>query len=415
MMSSARRQRRFFRRGSLVLVLLVLSLSALTTAVALAVTRHEPQQVRTARGVVDGSFHPIAGKFTPDKTQLGDCHAGDVRCFEQSFGNLAYQQGPKPALALFDQRRAVDKTVSSDCHRIAHMIGSAALAYFHGNVAQAYSHGSASCASGYFHGILERAFVGVQSYRGLVRVARSLCRGAGVRRHGFLDYQCTHGLGHGLMIQTGYDLPTALATCGQLQTRWDEISCTGGVFMENGSTVYGLRSQWLKDDDPIYPCNRVKLRDKASCYLRVTTQILRTNHFNWPNTAARCRGVQLRWRLYCFRSYGRDAANAVAGKVGAVLRICRMAGAGNGDCLYGAARSIADRDANANRAAALCRQASPAQKPSCSAGLGVVVGLLQANNAERLRACRSLARAYAASCARAAALEVAPDGRGAWG
>ena len=106
MMSSARRQRRFFRRGSLVLVLLVLSLSALTTAVALAVTRHEPQQVRTARGVVDGSFHPIAGKFTPDKTQLGDCHAGDVRCFEQSFGNLAYQEGPKPALALLRHPRA---------------------------------------------------------------------------------------------------------------------------------------------------------------------------------------------------------------------------------------------------------------------------------------------------------------------
>ena len=35
-----------------------------------------------------------------------------------------------------------------------------------------------------------------------------------IRRRGFLDYQCRHGLGHGLMIQTGYDLPLALSICG---------------------------------------------------------------------------------------------------------------------------------------------------------------------------------------------------------
>ena len=226
----------------MIVVVLAVAGCAATSAIALAVTNHGPPAVPVARGVVNGAFHPIAGRFRPDRTQLDDCHGGDVRCLEQAFGNLAYKSGPKPALELFDRRIALDKTVAIDCHRIAHMIGSAALAYFRGNVAEAYSHGSATCASGYFHGILERAFASVHSDSGLVHAARSLCRGAGVRRRGFLDYQCTHGLGHGLMIQTGYDLPTALSVCGHLQTRWDEVSCTGGVFMENGSTVYGMRS-----------------------------------------------------------------------------------------------------------------------------------------------------------------------------
>ena len=415
MTSSARRQRRFLRHRGWALVLLLLSFSALMTAVALAVTKHAPPQVRVARGVVGGSFHPIAGKFTPDKTKLADCRAGDVRCFEQAFGNLAYQEGPRPALALFDQRRAVDKTVSTDCHRIAHMIGSAALAYFDGNVSQAYSHGSASCASGYFHGILERAFAKVRSERGLIRVARSLCRGAGVRRHGFLDYQCTHGLGHGLMIQTGYDLPTALRVCGRLQTRWDEVSCTGGAFMENGSSVYGLRSQWLKDDDPIYPCNRVKLRDKASCYLRVTTQILRTNRNDWADTAARCGAVTARWRQYCFRSYGRDTVQYAGGKSRSIIRLCELARRVAGQCLYGAARTLADRDANPRQAAAFCRLAPAGQGGSCFAGLGLVVGLLQPTDRDRAKACAHLAGAYAHACLVAASGEVAPNGRGAWG
>jgi hypothetical protein len=397
-----------------VLVLAVAGCAA-TSALALAVTNHGAPAVPVARGVVNEAFHPIAGRFDPDRTKLGDCHGGDMRCFEQAFGNLAYRSGPKPALELFDRRIALDKTVAIDCHRIAHMIGSAALAYFRGNVAQAYSHGSATCASGYFHGILERAFASVHSEAGLVHAARTLCRGAGVRRRGFLDYQCTHGLGHGLMIQTGYDLPTALSVCGHLQTRWDEVSCTGGVFMENGSTVYGMRSPWLKQTDPIYPCAAVGLRDRASCYLRVTTQILRINHFDWGDTARRCRAIGPRWQTYCFRSYGRDAANFVGGNAAKVLHLCAVTRGWAGQCLYGAARSVADHDARAPRAAAMCSGAPNGEKPSCFAGVGVVVGLLHPSDASRLQACRSLASPYVAACLGAARAEVQPNGRGAWG
>jgi hypothetical protein len=370
-----------------------IAVCAATSAIALAVTGRGPQapQVRVARGVVNGAFHPVAGKFRPDGTKLDECRPGDMRCFEQAFGNLAYRVGPKPALALCDRRMAVDKTVSIDCHRIAHMIGSAALAYFRGNVGEAYSHGSATCASGYFHGILERAFAGVHSQAGLIHAARTLCRGAGVRRRGFLDYQCTHGLGHGLMIQTGYDLPMALRVCGRLQTRWDEISCTGGVFMENGSTVYGMRSPWLKRTDPIYPCEVVRVRDRGSCYLRVTTQILQVNHFDWRDTSRRCRAIVRRWQTYCFKSYGRDAANLEGGNPQKVLPLCGLAGSFAGQCLYGASRSIADHDAGASRAIDLCRRASRSEKSSCFAGLGVVIGLLHSTDRARLEACRSAA------------------------
>jgi hypothetical protein len=414
MSGSAPKQRRFMTLRFFMLVVALVSLLTLTTA--LVTKGHgNGRQLAVARGVVDGSFHPIAGKFVPDGTKLADCGATDQRCLEQGFGNLAYSEGPKPALALFDQRRVVDKTVGKDCHRIAHMIGSASLAYFKGNVAQTYAHGSPSCASGYYHGILERAFVNVFTHRGLIRVARSLCSGAGVRRMGFLDYQCTHGLGHGLMIQTGYDLPLALAVCGSLQTRWDEVSCTGGAFMENGSTVYGLRSQWLKDDDPLYPCGVIKFRNRASCYLRVTTQILNTNHFNWPKTVETCRSLKPRWQPYCFRSFGRDTVNYAGGKADSILRLCGLAHSAEGQCLYGAARTMADRDAKTANAAAFCRRAARPQQGQCFAGLGVVVGLLEPTPAARRRACESLAGTSIQACTNAAQGEVNPNGRGAWG
>jgi len=403
---------RFVARTLWISALALALLSALI-GVALAARGHGAQPLELARGVSDGSFHPVAGKFHSDDTKLEDCDR-DPRCLEQGFGNLAYSEGPKAALALFNRRRETDSVVAGDCHRIAHTIGSAALGYFKGNVAQTYAHGGATCSSGYYHGILERAFANVSSQRGLVRAARSICRGAGVRRRGFLDYQCAHGLGHGLMIQTGYDLPTALSACGRLQTRWDAVSCAGGVFMENGSTVYGLRSQWLRDDDPLYPCQRIALRWRSSCYLRATTQILRTNHFDWRKTRDVCRGLEPRWRLYCFRSYGRDAVNYTGGKMASILRLCRLTSTAEGICLYGASRSFADRDVGLRRAVALCRRA-PRARGSCFAGVGVVVGLFQPTGARREHACRSLTRAFVEECARAAKAEVAADGREAWG
>ena len=401
---------------SLPVLTLIVALAAAAVAAAAAIGRSDQPKVVVARGVTDGSFHPIAGGFVPDGTKIEDCGT-DMRCLEQGFGNLAYTAGPAAALARFDRTRMVDKTVAGDCHRIAHMIGSAALRRLHGNVAEAFSRGSSSCASGYYHGILERAFSHVRSKRGLIRAARRLCRGAGVRRRGFLDYQCTHGLGHGLMIQTGFDVPSALWMCSRLATRWDDVTCAGGVFMENGSTVYGIRSRWLKDDDPLYPCAVVKLRDRAACYLRVTTQMLRVNGYDWAKAAQTCRGVSLKWRRYCFRSFGRDAVEHTHEDAGAILRLCRLVGSAGGDCLYAAARTMANRQATTSGAAALCRIAPARERPPCFAGLGVVVGLLQATDAGRARACARLtqSRMQARACTRAARAEVEPNGRQAWG
>jgi hypothetical protein len=393
--------------GFLVLLALVLAL--------VSRGRSDAAPLRIAAGASGGAFHPIAGNFRPNGTTLPNCRP-DPGCLQQAFGNISYFNGPKFALKLFEQRQLVDKTVAADCHRIAHTIGSAALAHFKGNVAEAYSHGSATCASGYYHGILERVFVHVFTDRGLVRVARTICGGSNVRRFGFLDYQCVHGLGHGLMIQTGYDLPLSLSICAHLQTRWDEVSCTGGVFMENGSSVYGLRSQWLKDSDPLYPCTWVKLRDRASCYLRVTTQIYKTNGADWGKTAKSCQSLETRWQRFCFRSYGRDAVGSSRGEgADVILDRCRIAGDREGDCLYGAARTLADANGSPGPAAAFCRRAPPSGRSSCFSGVGVVVGLLNATNAERVAACARLTDAHVRECAQAAQAEIAPDGRGAWG
>lgn len=399
------------------LAALVIPLVAVPIAAFLVFSHHRTSGLPVAQGAIGGAFHPVAGNFAPDSRALDECGDKEYACLEQAYGNISYNEGPKAAFALFDERIATDNGVRTDCHRIAHNIGSAAYARFDGNVAKTFSLGSATCASGYYHGVLERAFVGVTSTSGLERVARSLCVGNGVRRFGYLDYQCRHGLGHGMMIQTGYDLSTVLSLCARLGTGWDDVTCTSGAFMENLNTRYGFRSAWLKDEDPIYPCNSVAVRDRRSCYVRATTRILELNGGDFAKTAATCALVDPRWAAYCFRGYGRDAVGEARYGNKRILALCGIAAAAEAECLFGASRTIMDGFGakGATRAAALCRQGPAGTQASCFSGVGVVLGLLAPSPSARRSACARITRAYVEQCASAAASEVDPTGRLAWG
>src|SRR5215470_590634 len=94
---------------------------------------------------------------------------------QQPFGNIAYYQGPKVALALFAKRYG--DYSDPNCHPVAHRIGSATLARDHGNVSKAFAQGSSACFSGFYHGILERALLRLKTYdaASLASVSRRLC------------------------------------------------------------------------------------------------------------------------------------------------------------------------------------------------------------------------------------------------
>jgi hypothetical protein len=413
---SERAERRF-SLFALVALLIVPLVTASIAAYVYFAPSGNARNTTVALGSLGGGFHPVAGSFVPDDTNLEDCREKDYRCLEQGFGNLAFRRGPKAALALFERRIATDSGVHVDCHRIAHSIGSASFAKFHGDVAKTFSLGSSTCASGYYHGILERAFVGVTSESQLEKVAKKLCQAGSIRPRSFLDYQCQHGLGHGLMIQTGYDLPMALSVCARLATKWNHVVCTSGVFMENINTRYGFRSQWLRDDDPLYPCGTVQVVDRRSCYVRATTRVLALNHNDFQKTASTCASLGTDWSRYCFRGYGRDAVGEARYKPAKILSLCGLAGAGEGDCLYGAARTVGDGFGykGALRAAALCDRAPVANRVDCFGGVGLILGLLYPTNEKRTSVCANVSGRYAATCTAAAIAEVQPDGREAWG
>jgi mono/diheme cytochrome c family protein len=343
---------------------------------------------------------PLAVTFKPDETKVADCE-GDAACYEQAFGNLTFSEGPRKALALFEREIQSQGPIEGNCHRIAHTMGAAALARYDGNVGKAFVEGTAACWSGYYHGVLERAFLGVPDSE-LGPAAQKMCDDATIRRVTFIAYQCVHGLGHGLMIYTAYDMPASLEVCDELATSWDQTSCTGGVFMENISSSYGVKSRWLKDDDLIYPCNTVAERHKYYCYVMVTSRILPAVGFDWKRTADLCRRSEEGWVATCFQSLGRDASGNTRQNAKEIAEICRVAGDMERECVYGAARDMTSNYAGGKQAAGLCTTVSGGIRAYCFRGIGTIIGTLHPTLPARRAACQALTTEYRASCTRGA-------------
>jgi cytochrome c553 len=366
--------------------------------------RLSARQIREVAAFVSGATAtaPTRGAiaFSPDSTTLSGCR--EPLCRRQAFGNIAYRDGPRVGLRTLAARMRTDAAIRADCHQIAHEIGHAAYVRYQGDAARALSEGSMVCWSGYYHGVIERAFGGA-ARSAVAAKARTLCRGPAVSRSRFVLYQCVHGLGHGLMIYSADDLPFALAVCDRLATSWQRSSCTGGVFMQNLMPMAGVRTRWLKSDDLLYPCDRVARRHKRYCYLMSTSRILQAVRFDWRRTARWCRRAEHDWVAVCFESFGRDASGQAQGDPRRIVRLCRMARDMEGHCVYGAARDLTANDAGARRAAAMCLLAPTTTRATCFAGIGTIVGTLRPDARNRRATCASFApRRYRADCVRGA-------------
>jgi mono/diheme cytochrome c family protein len=355
-------------------------------------TPTEIQQVAAFVATAAGTGQAGKISFEPDDKKVDDC-GQDAACYEQAFGNLAYEDGPKAALDRLEQLSATNPVVQGDCHPIAHKIGAGGLLHYEGEVGPAFVAGSGTCGSGYYHGLLQWKLAGVKADQ-VGSVARTACSDPQIKANAFNYYQCDHGLGHGLMLYTGYDLPEALDFCHQLQTEFDQVACSGGVFMENQSSSFGLRTKWLKTTNLLYPCNSklVQRRDKLYCYLLVTSHILPNVNGDWKKTADWCRKSERGWVQYCFQSYGRDVAGNAGRDPEGMKSLCAQAGSGEKECIYGAVRDVMNNNAQDPNGKAFCEIVKAKFRGYCFYGLGTILGTQHADSAGKREACEQWAK-----------------------
>ena len=227
------------------------------------------------------------------------------------------QYGPTNTVRLIEE---AGKVVGELCHERAHETGRLSYELFG---AAAFALSSHECEAGAFHGATEAMFK-TRGTANLESDVRAIC---GTSDIFFFRLQCIHGVGHGLMAWTSYELYDSLDLCDRLETDRDQRACYSGVFMENVvgglSGTMGHFTDYLSDDDPHYPCNALTDRYVAPCYLYHSTRMLLMFEYDYDRVADECANAPEIGRYDCFESYGRDLAAISLGDPRKGLKLCR--------------------------------------------------------------------------------------------
>lgn len=317
---------------------------------------------------------PSASQDSPTASSLDSlaqtCEGDNqFKCYEKYFE--AKTQNTEALAAIEDLKKVyeTDSYAKAQCHQLGHVIGRAAYTKY-GSLASAYTKGDGFCWSGYYHGITEQA-VGDLGADRMKAEANTVCKElAEKERYSFDHYNCVHGLGHGFMTVDNFNLFNALKTCDLLKDNWDRESCYGGVFMENVMVAVreNGKSDYLRPEEPMYPCTAVETTYKQQCYLMQTSYVLQQNGYDFAKAAKLCQDLPDKDFVgTCYQSLGRDASGSTLSDLKQTKENCETAldGVGLEACMLGAVRDIVSYHHSDQQAKEFCNMFGSDLKQRC--------------------------------------------------
>lgn len=287
----------------------------------------------------------FAGLFGDDEPEF----AWDETIEESSSAIFQDMDALKSYVKKFGPGRTIERLneLSAEfgsCHNPAHEAGRFSYEIFED---KAFQKCSAYCHSGCYHGATEAYF----KEHGTANFAENLKVLCTSELNSFFSHQCIHGIGHGLMAWTDYDLPEALKSCDLLSEQ--QSSCWSGVFMENivgglaekegqqsGETnTSELAPHFTKylSDDPLYPCPAVDDKYENTCYFLQTSRMAQLYGSDYAKISKGCSDAPVEHQRSCFESMGRDV-NAGRRDPETSISACSHAplGSARTGCLIGA-------------------------------------------------------------------------------
>lgn len=320
-------------------------------------------------------------------------------CYETYFKLYMEKNGGRKTLELLQQLNDSGGYAKSNCHPLSHKVGNIAL-HVYGSVPNAVPEYIPTCHSGYYHGLLEEYLATAPSYeQGVSQVC-----GTTQTQPYFNWFQCTHGLGHGVMQFRNNELPDALKDCDIVdpadQAR--EI-CYAGAFMENITTdeKTGHPAKYIKKEDPIYPCNGKEIAEhyRSACYFLASSQILKINGYNMKDAFVQCGTVEDKYRWLCFQSLGRDVSGTNLRNKQLVIDQCQYAvnPTDTGECFFGAVRDFINEKGEFDGGIDLCLSIPNSYQGRCYDAIMVDLRLFK-KGSEYSVICGKLPETYKNTC-----------------
>ncbi len=375
------------------------------------------------------------------RTMVADCGDLGVQqktdCYRAQLSHRLAEAGVRPAMNTLDYLVLLDTDVSRDAHTYAHHIGIEAYRLWP-DVSGTFVLCTKSFSSGCYHGVIQAYFQG----RGTPdeEIVDALCEPyKSVEHSRWILFQCVHGMGHGLTMYYGHDLPMALEACDLLQDNWDRQSCYGGAFMENimgasaphhpatllhdsvssqgaatgsrgaatGSHGAATASEWkaLDPADPLYPCSVMEQRYLVQCYLMQTSAMLYLNGGDLTDASYWCDRAPNAFRRTCHQSLGRSVTARTKDPKRAE-RLCRSGSERyRGWCYVGVVKAFVDWTSNAESGLEFCRVVEDVgHKSMCYKALGEEIATLAADAETQGSLCARSEEEHVGDCRRGARL-----------
>lgn len=330
------------------------------------------------------------------KTGTDDCYKN---ASEELYKKLGYK---KLVLALETNQNVQE--VFSRCHEVAHFVGRRAFEE-NPNIRDLYEHSSPACWGGFYHGVIESYF-NVHPYKDpqeFVDRIKSVCGKVTDYSVPRLFSECTHGIGHGMMYVSDHDLLKSLKWCDELPDESSRTSCYGGVFMENSSssTVTGSlhTSKYIKQDDPMYPCNILDKHYLNTCYQYQSSYFSQITHYDWDENAKLCLQVPEEYRSGCFMIIGSNQVGSTK-NVEDMKNVCeRMPNDFKKDCVGGVVSGLTGRYMeNSKITTDFCQMISPDLREVCFRQFGGGVSSWGTNKSSLYKYCNLGNNEYRAWC-----------------
>ncbi len=278
-------------------------------------------------------------------------------CWQEYYDNLVTQQSPAAAFVEFRKGYEANAFIKTNCHQVAHVIGRAAAKKYP-TLAETYKHGDNFCWSGYYHGSIETVAAKLGPQKILEQINVVCADFLKDKPYGFDHYNCVHGMGHGLMAVQEDDLFKALVSCDDFEGSWQQNSCYSGVFMENVMNEInpGEHSNFLKADDPLYPCTAVDEKYKDQCYLMQTSHALRVENYDYGKVFGLCAGLSAPFDTTCYQSLGRDISGQSSSDPKKTLELCLLGATtpAQENCFTGAVKDFISYHHSDKQGLAMC-------------------------------------------------------------
>ncbi len=242
------------------------------------------------------------------KAELKTCYdaGGRDNCYK-TVADLLYTQFGLPKTLELLKNNEQNPEVYARCHEVTHYLSRFEYEKQQ-DIAKVYSQCDSTCHGGCYHGTLE-AYLKEQQLNPQTTLTAHFPTVCGKME----DYkkplefnECLHGMGHAAMFVTDMELKDSLKLCDTLYEQDFKERCYSGVFMENSSssTSTDHKSNYLKEDDPFYPCNVLEESYQALCWQYQSSYFAILAHQDFTKVADMCLKVPQKYQDRCFKTIG---------------------------------------------------------------------------------------------------------------